>query len=287
MKNNRYFLVLFFVFCFFVGCVAGGGNSKGSFELTSTNVISGQTWYVNQPIEFRFNKPVDLGSINLNTISILPSKKSNSEENSSNQVIGDFYIKPHSKGKVVVFQPLCPQSKNGAGGGLIPGSISTPNTYQVQLPTESETAGPVVQALDGTRLNKASSFFFNTPATGTAVIDLVAGPPVVENLEELPQVLDLNLFANPLAPIIIRLNQQIDPESVHSETAIKIVFEHSDPAVGEITIPSITMLTGNCDQSGGGRINFDASGDSSRRKAHKNNSFPESERFWNTRSKFS
>ena len=47
-----------------------GGSEPGGFQLTFLSVTEGTTWKINRPIYFGFTRDVDLGSVNLNTISI-------------------------------------------------------------------------------------------------------------------------------------------------------------------------------------------------------------------------
>ncbi len=89
------------------GCSGGGGSGGSDFALTAVSVSNNSIWRINRAIEFTFSKPVDLNTVNLNTVQIREVFGAPSS--------GEFSYKqdPTDSTKVlknvVVFQPVCPK----------------------------------------------------------------------------------------------------------------------------------------------------------------------------------
>jgi len=144
----------------------GGGGAPGTdFELLQVSVSEGSVWQINREIVMSFNQPVDFGSINSNTISVL----------SSTGVPGTGIYRLRDP-LTVVFQPTCPTQQDLSDAGLLPGSVS----YTLSVKGLSSHASQTVESLEGRKLRTTQIRHFVTPASTLASIvfqDTAQGPP--------------------------------------------------------------------------------------------------------------
>ena len=109
-------LVLSAVLCV-AGCSGGSGSSSASssgFAIKTINVLQGQEWKINRPIDIAFNRDVDFSTVNLNTINI-----------SNHQGLGatGYFTRPTGANgqpdlRLVRFQPACPTKEDYSDAGL-------------------------------------------------------------------------------------------------------------------------------------------------------------------------
>ena len=88
-------------------CSGGGsGDSANNLALVESNLSTLQHWQLNRTMTFRFDRPVDLNSVNLNTISIL--------REGVTPAAGSFFL---LDAYTVGFQPTCPSQAGFADAG--------------------------------------------------------------------------------------------------------------------------------------------------------------------------
>lgn len=167
-----------------VGCSGGGGGGSagaaGDFFVLSTNVVTGQTWKINRPIELVFSQDVDFSTVNLGTVRVV--------DDTGISAIGFFYQPTDdATGQVdrrrVVFQPRCPSEDDFGDGGLLPGT-------DYSLIVAANPGAPTLRSLAGEPLTGGLLRQFHTPDSDDAsdlFIDTVAGPPLVLILPTRPQ----------------------------------------------------------------------------------------------------
>ncbi|MCY2960319.1 MAG: hypothetical protein NTY35_09155 [Planctomycetota bacterium] len=148
-------------------CSGGGGGSSGSsssFRLVESNLNANQEWRINRAMTFQFTQPVDLNSVNLNTISV--TRVGGAPAAGSFSLL-DAYT--------VSFQPTCPTQDNFTDAGLQPGGLR----YIVDL-VASSTGGATVRSTSGNSLAVGLTTEIVTPnSTDLAVLfdDVQTGPP--------------------------------------------------------------------------------------------------------------
>lgn len=149
---------------------ACGGSSSGSeFTVLSVSVPENATWPINRPIEIRFSRPVDFGTVDMNTISIARAD--------GGPATGEFSTPAGAVDPTtVVFQPACPTLDDFSDAGLSAGGVQ----YTLHIPVAGD-GGAALRAADGTPLSTGAARSFVTP-TGTALttlfIDTRPGPPL-------------------------------------------------------------------------------------------------------------
>src|SRR5262245_31198467 len=128
------------------GCSGGGGGSTG-FKITAVNLTNGAVWRINRPIRITFTEPVDIASVNLNTINV--------RQVGGGPAAGEFFIDPLDP-KTVVFQPLCPTrddlSDAGLKAGTNPNNNDLPYAYELNIIGVDENSGLPVKSLSGEAL---------------------------------------------------------------------------------------------------------------------------------------
>lgn len=127
-----------------------------SFGVTEANIEDGQVWAVDRPIELRFTRALDFGSVNLSTVQVTDS--------SGLQALGSLGPGILSSGeadqRLLRFVPACPDSGGASSAGLQPGGIR----YTVSVRgTDSGSTGVV--AADGSPLESSVSIGFETPTS--------------------------------------------------------------------------------------------------------------------------
>lgn len=152
----------------------GGGGGGGTLELTSISVPNNAIWEINRPIEMTFSLPVDMTTVNSNSISIRTL--------SGEPALGDYFLKVDEDGNtlsnVVVFQPRCPTASDLSDAGLVPDS----ELYTLQILGSDVAVGSGVQGTAGETLIQSQQRLFTTPAGTTAqevFLDTKLGSPRV------------------------------------------------------------------------------------------------------------
>jgi len=148
------------------GGSGGGGSGSGgsaSFRFVESNLNQNQTWQINRAMTFEFSKPVDFGSVNLNTISV--------SQVGGAPASGSFSL---SDPNTVVFQPTCPTEDNFTDAGLQPGGLR----YIVNL-VSSTTGGATVRSVNGESLTLGLTVEIVTPDSDNLAVlfDDVEGTP--------------------------------------------------------------------------------------------------------------
>jgi hypothetical protein len=150
------------------GCSDGGssddGGDAGGFSLASSNVLPEQVWPLNRAMLFRFSQPVDAGSLNLNTISIVREGGAPSS--------GTFSLVDQ---RTVRFQPTCPTEDDFSDAGLVPGGLR----YIVNVVGSSD-GGATVRSTSGTPLTLGLTAAILTPDSSELSVlfeDPLPGPP--------------------------------------------------------------------------------------------------------------
>ena len=177
-RSSRFFLSIF-TLCAFSACGSGGSSEfapgAGSpFILNLVSIVEGDRVKLNQSIDFTFNAPVDLATVNLNTISI--------QDQSGVSAQGQFYQPTDSTGvlltSVLRFKPMCPRLDDYSDAGL-----SIGGTYTLIVKDASASAGGnTILSTAGSVLQTGVSMRFFTPSTTDPIAlfqDSVAGPPKI------------------------------------------------------------------------------------------------------------
>lgn len=205
-----------------LGACSGSGPSSTQtdpdFAVSGISVVEGDVWQVNRAIRIDFNKDVDFGTVNLNTISIT--------DQFGNSAIGAFSqgVAPGGapQENVVLFQPSCPVLDDFSDAGLTPGGIA----YALAI-RGSLTSGVTVRSQAGDVLEEGQQVNFTTPLGDQALqlfLDTVGGPPAVvlrgsagTALDEL-QATYLELGGDPENRVYFELD--VDPSSPTSQLGV-------------------------------------------------------------------
>ena len=245
------------------GCGSGGGSGGSNrFTLVSTNGLENNSiWQLNRPIELTFSQAVDLATANLNSVQIHTVI-------GTRPAIGEFFIKPGSEGKTLVFQPLCPTNNNLDNGGLTPGTAGGQGVrYRVALPTASTRSTTLLQSSRGSTLSLGATREFVTPSSPTEYFldpkpnappslteitlggnvvfpDPVTGGPPTQAIP-----IGLNTFTNPIEPLVLTFDQPVFPAGGNvSSRTIQLFYE---PTPGtQVQLPATISLIDNCAQEG-------------------------------------
>ena len=165
-----------------LGLVAGcsSGSSSGSsspggtgLAVNTISVLEGAVWKINRAIDITFNKPVDLSTVNFNTIQII--------DGTGVSATGVF-LQPQTGGQtqtnVVRFQPNCPEEDDFSDAGL---QVNT--AYQLRVLGASDTTqGITVRSTAGLSVQEGQLVNFTTPDSTlpeVLFLDTVPGPPAV------------------------------------------------------------------------------------------------------------
>lgn len=235
-------------FCFALGFWSCQGPSNGTgFWILGSNLSQGQVIPLNAAIELYFTEAVDFSTVNLSSIAIFPEASSAVD---IPPVVGNFYIKPNSQGKTLLFQPRCPLNSNDAAG-FVAASQSAPIFYTLCVSADSPTS---LRSQNGEPLRNSLILQFQTPSPPASLYwDMDPDhPPRIQNLESLPKNLGINRFLEPIAPILLEFDQSLNPESIQAD-AIRLEF--LDPRNQQLTrIPAELFLAANCLESGGAQL---------------------------------
>lgn len=162
---------------FLVGALAGCGGSNSSnspstppvntqdFLVQGTNVVSGSVWKLNRPIDITFSQPVDISTVNANTIQI--------SDSTGIPALGEYSLITPT---VVRFQPLCPSNATFTNGGL------QQNRIYFLVVVGSNASAVTVRNTAGEPVETGLSVTFRTPVSGDPLelfVDSAAGPPAL------------------------------------------------------------------------------------------------------------
>ncbi|MBL8862673.1 MAG: hypothetical protein JNK02_11760 [Planctomycetes bacterium] len=166
--------------CATLTACSGGGSDGGAsgassgFRLIETNLNANQLWRINRAMTFRFTQPVDLSTVNLNTISVT--------QLGGGPAAGSFSL---LDANTVEFQPTCPTRDDFSDAGLQPGG----RRYIVDL----LASGTTVRSTSGQPLAIGLTTEIVTPDSEDLAVlfdDIQAGPPsplIWDGLGPVPQ----------------------------------------------------------------------------------------------------
>lgn len=158
------------------GCSSGSGASSSKstpdFAIEAINVLQGQEWKINRPIDVTFNQAVDFSSVNHATISITDPL--------GNVATGIFSQPRNPAGQIeknkVRFQPNCPTLDDNSDAGLLPNT-----SYRLTI-YGSANSSTTVRSEGGDPLEQGTLVNFKTPNSENSLdlfIDSVPGPPAI------------------------------------------------------------------------------------------------------------
>ncbi len=135
--------------CSLLVAVPGMAAPQGTFELLNVSVSNGDSWKLNREIEFLFNDPLDLTTVNANSVQL--------RDAGGLPVLGDFYLRAPRE---LVFQPTCPTQEDLSDGGFMQGM-----TYSLILPTGGPSG--VLHSRFGDALGIGAQLSFSIPDLNT------------------------------------------------------------------------------------------------------------------------
>lgn len=265
------------------GCSAGTGSSSSKttpdFAVESVNVLQGQEWKINRPIDITFNQEVDFSSVNFNTLSIVDPL--------GNVATGVFSQPRTPAGDIdlekVRFQPNCPTQDDYSDAGLVPGT-----NYRVRIYGSNNSGAQTITSASGEKLDQGLQVNFTTPDSDEALdlfIDTVPGPPAVrlrgvggvqsddeaatylqlggervyfsinliEQQGQLPPgfLVPLNHYSIPenQVAVVLHFNQPVSPESSNINSD-RLAFEYDDGAGNWESMQAKVELIENCTETG-------------------------------------
>ncbi|MCH2112405.1 MAG: hypothetical protein MK213_06065, partial [Planctomycetes bacterium] len=230
-------------------CFAGCSGSisphatVGEFSVMGVNVPEGGVWQINRPIRLEFNHALDPSSVSFSSVLFLPV----SPELGGNPVTGTFMIEAGSAGRVLKFQPYCPQEADWSDAGLVPGGYF----YRLELPTSSTHAGTVLRDTDGRQLSNGISRNFRTPDPPTESIFLDENP-LPPSVTSVSWPAGLNFFSRPDGPVSIAFDQSIDPSPANLN-GDRITVHYSEETIASGLLPTFAhpvpgsfVMAANC-----------------------------------------
>jgi hypothetical protein len=236
------------------GCIPSGGgigggasSATGSFSVVSVNILEGETWALNRPIQIKFNHAVDFSSVSMQAVSF------RSTDLLGSPVTGQFEIDP-TDDTILIFNPACPTNAAQDNGAFVPGAIH----YVIEIPIATESVS-VLRDTDGRLLSFGLQRGFITPPASQPFQDLVPGAPIVVDPEsDISFPAGVNFWANSEGSISVRFNQSIDARSTNLNTDRLLVL-YSNAEIGEIgeedydstnKVPGEWVLIENCSNDG-------------------------------------
>jgi len=157
----------------------GGGSGSGGaanttedkLEVVGINVLAGQEWKINRPIDITFNRDVDFSTVNFNTINLV-----NAQGMGATGVFSQPFTGTSVNRRMIRFQPTCPKLEGYSDAGLLPAS-----TYRLTV-RGAGVGGTAVTDTAGEELAQGAVVEFSTPDSDDPLVlfvDTTAGPPVV------------------------------------------------------------------------------------------------------------
>jgi hypothetical protein len=231
------------------GCapVSDSASATGAFSVVSVNMLDGETWALNRPIQIKFNHVVDFSSVSLQSVSFRSTTLLGSP------VTGQFEIDANDD-TTLVFNPACPTNEAQDNGGFVPGAVN----YVLEIPIATESVS-VLRDTDGRLLSFGLQRSFITPPASQPFLDLAPGAPiVVDPGSNISFPAGVNFWANGEDSISIRFNQSIDARSTNLNTdRLLVLYSNSEiGVVGEneydLTnkVPGEWVLIENCSNDG-------------------------------------
>ncbi len=154
---------------------SGGGGASTStskkLEVIGINVLPGQEWKINRPLDITFNRDVDFSTVNFNTINLVDSQGKGATGVFSQPIVDGVL-----RTDMVRFQPSCPLQADFSDAGLVPGS-----TYRLTV-IGANAGGTAITDTAGEPLEEGALVEFTTPDSTDPLVlfvDTTAGPPVV------------------------------------------------------------------------------------------------------------
>jgi hypothetical protein len=229
------------------GSEGSGGSSTGEFTAVSVNILEGETWALNRPIQIKFNHAVDFSSVSLQSVSF------RSTDLLGSPVTGQFELDPVDD-TILIFNPACPTNEAQDNGAFVPGAVN----YVLGIPISTESTS-VLRDTDGRLLSFGLQRSFVTPPASQPFIDLVPGAPMVVDPESnISFPAGVNFWANSEGSISVRFNQSIDARSTNLNTDRLLVLYSNDEILtaGENEydstnkVPGEWVLIENCSNDG-------------------------------------
>ena len=241
-----------------VGCVPASttASATGAFSVVSVNILEGQTWALNRPIQIKFNHAVDFSSVSFQAVSF------RSTDILGSPVTGQFEIDP-ADDTILIFNPACPTNEAQDNGAFAPGGIN----YVLEIPIASESVS-VLRDTDGRLLSSGLQRSFITRPSSQPFDDFAPGAPiVVDPANDISFPTGVNFWANSEGDISIRFNQSIDarPTNLNSDRLL-VLYSNSEIGIaGENDydstnkVPGEWVLIENC-SDGGSLVEFHITG---------------------------
>jgi hypothetical protein len=245
-------------FALIIGCIAavtGCGpttsattSTTGSFSVTSVNILEGETWSINRPIQIKFNHAIDFSSVSFQSVVFRST-----DLYGSAPVTGQFEIDP-TDDTTLIFNPACPTNEDQTNGAFLPGAVS----YVLEIPISTESVS-VLRDTDGRFLSFGLQRGFITPPASQPFLDLVPGAPaVVDPLNDISFPTGVNFWARSEGDISVRFNQSIDARSTNLNTNRLLVLYSNDEIGGNQDneydstnkVPGEWVLIENCSNDG-------------------------------------
>ena len=234
-----------------VGCVPASDSSSvsatGAFSVVSVNILEGETWALNRPIQIKFNHAIDFSSVSLQAVSF------RSTDLLGAPVTGQFEIDP-TDDTTLLFNPACPTNEAQDNGAFVPGGVH----YVLEIPIATESVS-VLRDTDGRLLSFGLQRSFITPPASQPFLDLVPGAPVVvDPATDVSFPPGVNFWANNEGDISVRFNQSIDARSTNLNSDRLLVL-YSNDEIGEAgendydstnKVPGEWVLIENCSNDG-------------------------------------
>jgi hypothetical protein len=235
-------------------CTESGSSSR-RFALTSTgDLVDGARWAANRPIELRFDRPIDFGTVGPDTVRIF-------ELGSGAPARGRFAVSAEGEGRVLVFQPSCPLDAELRETGLKRGA-----RYRLAIPGGKGSRARVVRSRDGAPLalgrvlefeiedDPARAFVDSLPGAGPRVIAASLGsepiyPDPRAGARSEPFVIAANTFAAPAEPLVLHFDQPLHPRGVNLSAAnLRLAFRDGQGV--DVPVPVHTTLVESCGRFG-------------------------------------
>ena len=234
-----------------VGCVPASDSSSvsatGAFSVVSVNILEGETWALNRPIQIKFNHAIDFSSVSLQAVSF------RSTDLLGAPVTGQFEIDP-TDDTTLLFNPACPTNEAQDNGAFVPGGVH----YVLEIPIATESVS-VLRDTDGRLLSFGLQRSFITPPASQPFLDLIPGAPVVvDPATDVSFPPGVNFWANNEGDISVRFNQSIDARSTNLNSDRLLVL-YSNDEIGEAgendydstnKVPGEWVLIENCSNDG-------------------------------------
>lgn len=231
------------------------GSSGTRFALTSTgDLVDGARWAANRPIEMRFDRPIDFGTVGPETVRIF-------ELGSGVPARGRYAWSEDGEGRVLVFQPSCPLDAALRDTGLARGA-----RYRLAIPSGKGPRASVVRSRDGAPLalgreldfeiedDPVRAFFDARPGAGPRVIAASLGsepifPDPRVGAPREPFVIAANTFAEPAEPLVLHFDQPLHPREENlSATNLRLALRDAQGI--EVPVPVHTTLVESCGRYG-------------------------------------